>query len=166
MSALDSLLAAAPDSGLLHGFDYTVLPSSSAVVDRKQQKVAYQTSAIRHLLQQAHEHVEVTLEVMASVPLNLYASSSSLTIWTAPKSSDSKGVLGVLGERSVCSHRALRLSDLTSMDDTTSSTASSCYRFRISGVKLQSAVSTALGTQELLSFSLSWVGLNSQSALL
>jgi len=45
MSALDSLLAAAPDSGLLPGFDYTVLPSSSAVVDRKQGKVAYPTSA-------------------------------------------------------------------------------------------------------------------------
>ena len=45
MSALDSLLAAAPDAGLLPGFDYSVIPSSSAVVDRKQSKVAHPTSA-------------------------------------------------------------------------------------------------------------------------
>ena len=45
MSGLDSLLAAAPDAGLLPGFDYSIVPSSTAVVDRKQGKCAYPTSA-------------------------------------------------------------------------------------------------------------------------
>lgn len=39
------MIAARPDAGLLPGFDYTIIPSSSSVVDRKQGVPAYPTSA-------------------------------------------------------------------------------------------------------------------------
>jgi len=45
MSALDSLLGVAGDAPTLPGFMYDVIPSSSAIVDRKNGKVQYPTSA-------------------------------------------------------------------------------------------------------------------------
>lgn len=45
MSALDSLIATAGESPLLSGLDYSVVPSTSAVVDRKTHVRCYPTSA-------------------------------------------------------------------------------------------------------------------------
>jgi len=45
MSALDSLISTAGEASLLSGMDYSVIPSSSAVVDRKTHVRAYPTSA-------------------------------------------------------------------------------------------------------------------------
>ena len=39
------MIASRPDAGLLPGFDYTIIPSSSSVVDRKQGVPAFPTSA-------------------------------------------------------------------------------------------------------------------------